>query len=451
MELKKNKIVACLDVSGGMLVKGVKFGDLKSIKDPVEAGLNYAKAGVDELVYYDISATVEDRGIFEKPIVELSKRITIPFTVGGGIKTIDDIKRVLKLGADKVSINSAAVNNPEIITEASRMFGSGRIVASMDVMKEGDSWKVYLGAGKIPTDLDAIEWAIKLEELGAGELCVNSIDNDGVKGGFDLELMEKISSAVRIPTVASGGAGEYQDFIDAFEAGSASALGASVFHFGILDIGKLKEKIIEYTTGKLKYDNLGLIPVIVQDALNKKVLMQAYMNRESLEKTIETGSSWFYSRSRQELWEKGATSGNTQSVVSLSADCDYDSILMEVLPDGPACHTGEVSCYYNEIKKFSDSVNRNILFEEFDIIKDRVINPKQGSYTDYLLGEGVDKICKKIGEEAAETIIAAKNDSKEELIYEAADLLYHLNVLLVEKGVELDDIMREITKRVSNS
>lgn len=447
MELKKNKIVACLDVSGGMLVKGIKFGELKNIKDPVEAGINYAKSGVDELVYYDISATVEDRGIFEKPIVELSKEISIPFTVGGGIRTIEDIKRVLKLGADKVSINSAAVKNPEIISEASEMFGSERIVGSMDVKRDGKSWKVYLGAGKVSTELDAIEWAIKLEELGAGELCINSIDNDGVKDGFDLELMEKISSAVKIPTIASGGAGDYQDFIDAFEAGAASALGASVFHFGILDIQKLKEKIMDYTVGKLKYDSAGLIPCIVQDALTKKVLMQAYMNRESLAKTLETGSSWFYSRSRNELWEKGATSGNTQSVVSLSADCDYDSLLMEVLPDGPACHTGEISCYYNELKKFKDSVDRNILFEEFDLIKDRVQNPKPGSYTDYLLSEGVDKICKKIGEEAAETIIAAKNNSKEELIYEASDLLYHLNVLLVDRGVELDDLMKEIEKR----
>ncbi|WP_425539495.1 bifunctional phosphoribosyl-AMP cyclohydrolase/phosphoribosyl-ATP diphosphatase HisIE [Microaceticoccus formicicus] len=449
--MKKNKIVACLDVSGGMLVKGVKFDEIVSIKDPVEAGLKYAENGIDELVYYDISATVEDRGIFEKPIIELSKRIGIPFTVGGGIKNLEDIERVLKLGADKVSINSAAVSNPELISQAASKFGSKKIVGSMDVKKSGDSWVVYLGAGKVETGIDAVEWAIKLEELGAGELCINSIDNDGVKTGFDLELVKKISSSVKIPTVASGGAGEYQHFIDAYEAGAVSALGASVFHFGILDIGTLKEKITEYTLGKLKFDSLGLIPAIVQDALSKKVLMQAYMNRESLAKTIETGSSWFYSRSRQELWEKGATSGNTQRVVSLSADCDYDSLLMEVLPDGPACHTGEVSCYYNEIVKFTDSVDRNVLFEEFDLIKDRVVNPKPGAYTDYLLSEGVDKICKKIGEEAAETIIAAKNNSREELIYEAADLLYHLNVLLVDRGIELDDIMREIMKRGSKS
>lgn len=445
--MKNNKIIACLDVSGGMLVKGIKFDQIEEIKDPVEAGVKYAEEGIDELVYYDISATTEDRGIFEQPIIDISKKINIPFTVGGGIRTLEDIDRVLKLGATKVSINSAAVKNPELIKSASDTFGKNRIVVGMDVKKVGDSWKVYLGAGKVETDLDAIEWAVKCEELGAGELTINSIDNDGVKGGFNLELMRALSEAVDIPLVASGGAGKYEDFIDAFKAGSTGALGASVFHFGILDIAELKAKVIEYMVDSLKYGSNGLIPVVVQDARTKTVLIQAYMNKESVRKTIETKSSWFYSRSRDELWEKGATSGNTQTVVSLYSDCDDDSLLLNVIPDGPACHTGAVSCYYNEIIDTGAGIDRGILFEEFDLIKERLKNPKPGSYTDYLLGEGVDKICKKIGEEAAETIIAAKNNSSEELIYEAADLLYHLNVLLVNQGVDLDDIMKEIEAR----
>lgn len=197
----------------------------------------------------------------------------------------------------------------------------------------------------------------------------------------------------------------------------------------------------------IKWNKDGLMPAIVQDAKTKEVLMLAYMNKEALEKTLETKSSWFYSRSRNELWNKGLTSGNTQKVVSIALDCDKDTILLEVIPKGPACHTGKISCFFNNIAKYEEVLNRQILYKEYEIIKSRDKNPKEGSYTNYLLKEGVDKICKKIGEESAETIIAAKNNSKEELIYEASDLLYHLNILLYNQGVNLDDIMSEITKR----
>ena len=198
---------------------------------------------------------------------------------------------------------------------------------------------------------------------------------------------------------------------------------------------------------EIKWNKDGLMPAIVQDALTREVLMLAYMNKEALEKTIETKSSWFYSRSRKELWNKGLTSGNTQKVVSIALDCDRDTILLEVIPNGPACHTGERSCFFNDKQEYDKKIDRQILYKEYDIIKSRDNNPVEGSYTNYLLREGVDKICKKIGEESAETIIAAKNNSKEELIYEISDLLYHLNILLYNQGLDLDDIMEEITKR----
>lgn len=197
----------------------------------------------------------------------------------------------------------------------------------------------------------------------------------------------------------------------------------------------------------IKWDSNGLIPAIVQDAKTKEVLMLAYMNEESLDKTLETKQTWFYSRSRKELWNKGETSGNTQRVVEISLDCDYDTVLILVVPKGPACHTGEISCFFNEKEIFEEVADRHILFREYEIIRNRDKNPKDGSYTNYLLNEGVDKICKKIGEESAETIIGAKNNSKEELIYEASDLLYHLNVLLYNQNIELDEIMLEIEKR----
>lgn len=198
----------------------------------------------------------------------------------------------------------------------------------------------------------------------------------------------------------------------------------------------------------IRYDEDGLIPTIVQDALTNQVLMLAYMNAESLKKTVETGKTWFYSRSRKSLWNKGETSGNFQRVVSIDADCDQDTLLVKVIPEGPACHTGAVSCFFEKIQDFDEkSPDRNMLYKLYDIVMDRKENPSEGSYTNYLFNKGVDKICKKIGEEATETVIAAKNNSHEELTYEASDLLYHLCVLLINQGVALDDLMVELEKR----
>lgn len=199
---------------------------------------------------------------------------------------------------------------------------------------------------------------------------------------------------------------------------------------------------------KINYDEKGLIPAIVQDAVTQQVLTLAYMNAESLKKTIESGKTWFYSRSRQSLWNKGETSGNYQIVISIEADCDQDCLLIKVLPEGPACHTGAISCFFEKIQDFDNQYpNRNMLYKLYDIVTDRRNNPIEGSYTNYLFDKGIDKICKKIGEEATETVIAAKNDSHEELTYEASDLLYHLCVLLVNQGVSLDDLMFELEKR----
>lgn len=198
----------------------------------------------------------------------------------------------------------------------------------------------------------------------------------------------------------------------------------------------------------LRFDEKGLIPAIVQDANTSQVLMMAYMNKESLEKTLETGTTWFFSRSRQALWNKGATSGNVQQVVSIQVDCDEDTLLVRVLPAGPSCHTGEVSCFYRPlVGEAFIFAKPDMLHTLYGIVAHRKTHPKEGSYTQYLFDKGVDKILKKVGEEAAETIIAAKNASKEELVYETSDLLYHLMVLLVEQGVTLEDILLELEQR----
>ncbi len=200
---------------------------------------------------------------------------------------------------------------------------------------------------------------------------------------------------------------------------------------------------------KIKYNEAGLVPAIVQDYKTRQVLMMAWMNEESLKLTIETKKATFFSRSRQELWIKGETSGNTQAVVKIDYDCDGDTLLLQVIPKGPACHTGNTSCFYRNLILNQDVNlgNMEILNMLYDLIADRKRNPVEGSYTNYLFEKGVDKICKKIGEEAAETIIAAKNNDPEELIYESSDLIYHLLVLLNNQNVDLNSLFRELTKR----
>lgn len=197
----------------------------------------------------------------------------------------------------------------------------------------------------------------------------------------------------------------------------------------------------------IKYDEKGLIPAIIQDINTNEVLMMAYMNEESLKKTIETKKTWFYSRSRQSLWNKGESSGNFQNVKSISYDCDGDTLLVKVLPKGPSCHTGTNSCFFNRVIEEENKASSAILNQLYKTIEDRRINPLKGSYTNYLFDKGIDKILKKVGEENAETIIAAKNNSKEELTYEASDLIYHLLVLFVNQGVSLEDIYEELEKR----
>ena len=235
------RIVPCLDVDHGRVVKGVKFQGLQDVDDPVELAKHYSEAGADELVFYDITASNEQRDIFLDVVEKTAYNVYIPFTVGGGIRTIDDFNKVLRAGADKVSVNSAAVRNPELIMEAALKFGNQCVVLSIDAKRKGNSWEVYVDGGRTPTGIDAVEWAIRGEKLGAGELVLNSIDADGVKTGFDIELNRTVSKAVQLPVIASGGAGTKEHFLEVFAEGKADAgLAASVFHFGEIDIRELK-------------------------------------------------------------------------------------------------------------------------------------------------------------------------------------------------------------------
>ena len=236
------RIIPCLDVNHGRVVKGKQFHHLQDVDDPVALGKYYSDSGADELVFYDITATHERRETFVDTVKAIAEELTIPFTVGGGIRKADDFRTMLLAGADKVSVNSAAVMHPEIIRESAERFGNQCVVLSIDGKRNDQGgWDVYIEGGRKNTSISVLEWARKGMELGAGEICMNSIDTDGEKKGYDLELMHTLSEQLSIPVIASGGAGKMEDFLEAFEAGSDAALAASVFHFGEIAIPDLKK------------------------------------------------------------------------------------------------------------------------------------------------------------------------------------------------------------------
>lgn len=237
------RIIPCLDVRNGRVVKGKKFKDIKDIDSPDVLGKFYSDNGADELVFYDITASNEERKISLEFVSKVAENLSIPFSVGGGVSSIDDFTDILRKGADKVSINSAAVKNPNLIKEAAQKFGNQCVVLSMDVKKNNkNSWDVYVKGGREKTNLDAIEWAKKGVSLGAGEIVVNSIDEDGMKKGYDIELLSKITATVNVPVIASGGAGTMEDFCEAVKKANCDGLlAASVFHYGEIKIKDLKK------------------------------------------------------------------------------------------------------------------------------------------------------------------------------------------------------------------
>jgi len=235
------RIIPCLDVDKGRVVKGVRFLNLVDAGDPVEVAKVYEEQGADELVFLDITASAEDRKITLDVVKRVAEEVFMPFTVGGGISSLEDMRRLLEAGADKVSINTSAVKNPQLIYEGAKKFGSQCIVVAIDAKRRGNGWEVYIHGGRTPTGLDAIEWAKKAESLGAGEILLTSMDRDGTKSGYDIELTRAVSEAVNIPVIASGGAGSMEHFYEAFVLGGADAcLAASLFHFKEISIPKLK-------------------------------------------------------------------------------------------------------------------------------------------------------------------------------------------------------------------
>ncbi len=366
------RIIPCLDVKDGRVVKGVNFVSLRDAGDPVECAKEYNLSGADELVFLDITATLEARDTVIDMVSRVADEIFIPFTVGGGIRTVDDIRAILNAGADKVSLNSAAVKDPSFIKEASDRFGAQCIVVAIDVKRrEGQEdkfpsgYEVVIAGGTKPTGLDALEWAKKAVSLGCGEILLTSMDKDGTKSGFDNGITSLIADNVPVPVIASGGAGKMEDFYDGIVDGKADAvLAASLFHFGEIKISDLKDYLEEKgipvrKIGKelnmwahMKKNSDGMVPAITVDSKTGEVLMMAYMNYEAFALTCSTGYMHYYSRSRDTLWKKGETSGHLQKVVDAKIDCDRDTLLYTVEQTGAACHTGNHTCFYTALNEW---------------------------------------------------------------------------------------------------
>ena len=415
------KIIPCLD-----------------LENALEMAKFYNDAGADEIAYFDSKATKEGREANIAVIKEICKNVDIPLIACGGVRRLEDIKKMLYAGASKVCMKSAALNTPELVTEAADRFGSERIIVT-----------IALSECKEP-----VAYAEQLKELGAGQLLL--LHNNMVPEYMD--IVNEIKNRVALPVIVSTYSTNGEAICEMLEKTNAESI--SLYNLKQMDIMEIKqecrkegipvntfESAVSFDEFKLNSD--GLIPCITQHYKTGEVLMMAYMNKESFEKTIATGRMTYYSRSRQELWTKGETSGHFQFLKSLKLDCDKDTLLAEVSQIGAACHTGSPTCFFTDlVKKEYDNTNPLKVFEEeYDIIVDRRNHPKEGSYTNYLFDKGIDKILKKVGEEATEIVIAAKNPDSDEIKYEISDFLYHLMVLMVERGVSWTDITKELADR----
>lgn len=398
----------------------------------VNLASTYALNGADELFIYNYAKDETAKEEFLAALKRVGKEIDIPFTAGCYVGRFEDVKKALYTGASSVVVKKSILKSEEAVIEASKRFGKEKLFleVSEEEFYETDMAQLTDRLGLC---------GIFLKHVNTGEKLKNALMK------LDIQVIIR-DSLIRndLLTLCS-----YDKVI-----------GVSTNHFENKSILKAKRALkaegVEINTfessipfGAFKLNKDGLIPVVAQDYKTNEVLMVAYMNEEAYNKTVETGKMTYWSRSRNELWCKGDTSGHYQYVMELKIDCDNDTILAKVRQIGAACHTGNRTCFFTDlVKKEFDNVNPLlVLNEEYDIIADRKKNPKEGSYTNYLFDKGIDKILKKCGEEATELVIAAKNPEAEELKYEISDFLYHMMVLMVECGVDWNDIMKELANR----
>lgn len=421
-------LVATLYLKNGKAVKSID--NLEELEDTKNLIKLYNDSGIDKILIYDLSTEDEEHELNIHTIKELNRLLEIPLCAGGNINRLEDVKKLIYAGCKEVILNGSKPSTAQLAMEASKRFGKEKIIISL---KNVD----YIFKHQKELQESVHEILVMNQEI------LDSVENltDIIYLVEQNELdMDKLTTLLKRDNVR----GICGEFINDLET----------------DIMKLKTELsrngikMDNFDPAISWENLkknsdGLIPVIVQDYTTNDVLMCAYMNEEAFHATINCGKMTYYSRSRQELWMKGETSGHIQYVKELTADCDFDTILAKVSQVGVACHTGNPSCFFNEIAK-KEYIEKNPLkvFETvYNIIEDRKNNPKEGSYTNYLFDKGIDKILKKVGEECTEIVIAAKNPDPEEIKYEISDFLYHVMVLMVEKGVTWEEITQELAQR----
>ena len=421
-------LVATLYLKNGKAVKSID--NLEELEDTKNLIKLYNDSGIDKILIYDLSTEDEEHELNIHTIKELNRLLEIPLCAGGNINRLEDVKKLIYAGCKEVILNGSKPSTAQLAMEASKRFGKEKIIISL---KNVD----YIFKHQKELQESVHEILVMNQEI------LDSVENltDIIYLVEQNELdMDKLTTLLKRDNVR----GICGEFINDLET----------------DIMKLKTELsrngikMDNFDPAISWENLkknsdGLIPVIVQDYTTNDVLMCAYMNEEAFHATINCGKMTYYSRSRQELWMKGETSGHIQYVKELTADCDFDTILAKVSQVGVACHTGNPSCFFNEIVK-KEYIEKNPLkgFETvYNIIEDRKNNPKEGSYTNYLFDKGIDKILKKVGEECTEIVIAAKNPDPEEIKYEISDFLYHVMVLMVEKGVTWEEITQELAQR----
>ncbi|MCI5994843.1 MAG: bifunctional phosphoribosyl-AMP cyclohydrolase/phosphoribosyl-ATP diphosphatase HisIE [Blautia sp.] len=429
--MSTKKLAPYIFIKNGKAVKGFSNYTLFEGGDVLKLAQYYSNNGADELIIFDLS---DDDASHEESLLlikEMSRKIDIPMAGGGNVRRLEDVKKLIYAGCRKAFLNFSKKDNVELLEEVSRRFGKEKLAVCADNLSE-------LRTNRALIEEYAGEVLLLADEVHVSEACkaVNVpvmpvVMRPDVDGVLNLLGMENVSGVC---------------------ARAITEMNADLMELKL----RAKEREIPVNTfessmqwSELKKNENNLIPVIVQDYKTMEVLMMAYMNREAFETTVKTGKMTYWSRSRNELWVKGMTSGHFQYVRQLSIDCDNDTILAKVLQVGAACHTGNRSCFYRElVKKDFDETNPMKVFENvYAVIMDRKEHPKEGSYTNYLFDKGIDKILKKVGEEATEIVIAAKNPNPEEIKYEISDFLYHVMVLMAEKGVTWEDITKELAQR----
>ncbi len=423
------KFIPCIYLLDKKAVAG--FHDSTVISEnPAQLARFYGENNADELIVFDLSTDDASHEAALDVLKEICKEAQIPVIGAGNVKRMEDIKKLLYAGCMKAALNYSRDSNIEITKEVSLKFGKDKIIACIAEAHEIETNEALLSEfvdQVILIDEKTIKQAISVSKMPV-IVTLPEVSLDKI-----IELLScEIIVGVTGPAI-NANAKELNDIKDL-----CAGNGVCVRTF---------EPAIKWE--ELKKNSEGLVPVVVQDYKTREVLMVAYMNEEAYLHTLKSGRMTYYSRSRQEQWIKGETSGHFQYVKEMTADCDKDTILARVSQVGAACHTGNYSCFFNEImKKEYDETNPLMVFESvLNVIKDRKVHPKEGSYTNYLFDKGIDKILKKLGEEATEIVIAAKNPNANEIKYEISDFLYHMMVLMVEKGVTWEEITQELDKR----